>query len=195
MSCNVSSLKNWSVLNRLTNHRQTSNISRNLVHNKLVDPSDVFGASPVGAAPTISSFSTSHPASTDWARKTAKRDGNHLSFAIWCAFYYSYYGRTWTGLQTIIRHQVFKWDEMCAFRSKFVMLVPKCLIGNMSALIQVIQWHLFGTKPLLGLIMTRPLRWFAMSRTFRANGCDQTESCYRVPFICRVWVGECHPNK
>ena len=37
---------------------QTSNISRNLVSNKIVDHSDVVGASPVGAAPTTFSFST-----------------------------------------------------------------------------------------------------------------------------------------
>ena len=35
-----------------------SNIRRTLVGNKSVDHSDVVGASPVGAAPTTSSFST-----------------------------------------------------------------------------------------------------------------------------------------
>ena len=39
-------------------YRQTFNISRTLVGNKVGDHSDVVGASPVGAAPTISSFST-----------------------------------------------------------------------------------------------------------------------------------------
>ena len=39
-------------------YRKTSNISRTLVGNKIVDQSDVVGASPVGAAPTTSSFST-----------------------------------------------------------------------------------------------------------------------------------------
>ena len=39
-------------------YRQVSNISRTLVGNKIVDHSDVVGASPVGAAPTTSSFST-----------------------------------------------------------------------------------------------------------------------------------------
>ena len=38
--------------------RQTSNISHILIGNKLFDYSDVIGASPVGAAPTTSSFST-----------------------------------------------------------------------------------------------------------------------------------------
>ena len=41
-----------------SNYRQVSNISRTSVGNKNVDLSDVVGASPVGAAPTTSSFST-----------------------------------------------------------------------------------------------------------------------------------------
>ena len=39
-------------------YRKTSNIRLNLVGDKKVDHSDVVGASPLGAAPTISSFST-----------------------------------------------------------------------------------------------------------------------------------------
>ena len=39
-------------------YRKTSNISRTLVGNKIVDHSDIVGASPDGAAPTTSSFST-----------------------------------------------------------------------------------------------------------------------------------------
>ena len=39
-------------------YRQVSNIRRTLVGNKIVDHSDAGGASPVGAAPTTSSFST-----------------------------------------------------------------------------------------------------------------------------------------
>ena len=39
-------------------YRQVSNIRRTLEGNKIVDHSDVVGASPVGAAPTTSSFST-----------------------------------------------------------------------------------------------------------------------------------------
>ena len=47
--------------NRLFNsfyYRKTSSISRALAGNKHVDNSDVVRASPVGAAPTTSSFST-----------------------------------------------------------------------------------------------------------------------------------------
>ena len=38
--------------------RQISNISQTLAGNKIVDHSDLVGASPVRAAPTTSSFST-----------------------------------------------------------------------------------------------------------------------------------------
>ena len=65
---------------------QTSNISHTLPGNKIVDHSDVVGASPVGAAPTSSSFST-HMASMDWAKTTASRKEKHLSFRTWCALY------------------------------------------------------------------------------------------------------------
>ena len=44
---------NWKIFDY-----HTSNISRTLVVNKIVDNSDVVVASPVGAAPTTSSFST-----------------------------------------------------------------------------------------------------------------------------------------
>ena len=39
-------------------YRQTSNIRRIIVGNKIVDHSDVVETSPVGAAPTASSFAT-----------------------------------------------------------------------------------------------------------------------------------------
>ena len=39
-------------------YRKTSNISRTLVGNMIIDNSDAAKASPVGAAPTTSSFST-----------------------------------------------------------------------------------------------------------------------------------------
>ena len=42
----------------IINYHKTSNISNTLVGNKIVDHSDVVGASPVGAALTTSSFST-----------------------------------------------------------------------------------------------------------------------------------------
>ena len=38
--------------------RKASNISLTLIGNEIVDNSDVVGASPAGAAPTTSSFST-----------------------------------------------------------------------------------------------------------------------------------------
>ena len=71
---------------------QTSNISRTLVSNKIVDHSEVVGTSPVSAAPTTSSFSTSHLASTDWAKTTAWRDERHLSYGIWSVLYWRFDG-------------------------------------------------------------------------------------------------------
>ena len=68
-------------------YRHVSNIRRTLVGNKIVNHSDVVGASPVGAAPTTSSFSTEHLASLDWEKTTAGRDEKHLSLAIWCVLY------------------------------------------------------------------------------------------------------------
>ena len=47
----------------LTEHRQTSNISHTLVGTNIVEHSNVIGASPVGTAPTTSSFSTERMAS------------------------------------------------------------------------------------------------------------------------------------
>ena len=47
----------WTLVFQQT-YRQVSNISRALVGNKIVDHSDEVGASPVGAAPITSSFST-----------------------------------------------------------------------------------------------------------------------------------------
>ena len=46
------------VSEQAVDYREVSNIRRTLVGNKIVDHSDVVGASPVGAAPTTSSFST-----------------------------------------------------------------------------------------------------------------------------------------
>ena len=64
-------------------YRQTSNISHTLVGNKIAHHSDVVGASPVGPAPTKSSFSTQYLASMDYAKTTARRDDKHLNFGIW----------------------------------------------------------------------------------------------------------------
>ena len=44
--------------NRKNYYHKTFNIRRTFLDNKIVDHSDVVGASPVGAAPATSSFST-----------------------------------------------------------------------------------------------------------------------------------------
>ena len=73
--------------NMSSNYHKTSNISRTLVGSEIVDHSDEVGASPVGAAPTTSSFSTWHLASRDSAKKAARQYENLLSVEIWCVFY------------------------------------------------------------------------------------------------------------
>ena len=68
-------------------YRKISNIRRTLVGNKIVDHSDVVGASPVGAAPTTSSFSTWHLASRNSAQTAASQYENLLSVGMWCVLY------------------------------------------------------------------------------------------------------------
>ena len=48
----------WALNVLIMNYRQVCDIRRTLVGNWIVDNSNVVGASPVGAAPTTSSFST-----------------------------------------------------------------------------------------------------------------------------------------
>ena len=68
-------------------YSKISNIRRTLVGNKFVDQSDVVGASPVGAAPTTSSFSTQHLASRYSAKAATRQYENLLSVGIWCVLY------------------------------------------------------------------------------------------------------------
>ena len=68
-------------------YHKTSNIRCTLVGNEIVDHSDVVGASPVGAAPTTSSFSTQHLASRDSAKTAVRQYENILSVGIWCVLY------------------------------------------------------------------------------------------------------------
>ena len=76
----------WALMSQTDSYHQISNISRTLVSNKIVDHSDVVGASPVGAAPTTSSFSTWHLASINWVKKTESWGERHLNFVIWCTY-------------------------------------------------------------------------------------------------------------
>ena len=57
---------------------RTSDMIPTLIDNKIIDYSDVVGTSLVGAAPTISSFSTKHLVSMDWTKTTVRRYENHF---------------------------------------------------------------------------------------------------------------------
>ena len=59
-------------------YRRVSNLKRTWVGNEIVDHSDVVGASPVGAAPTTSLFSTEHLASIYCAKTTASQVEKHF---------------------------------------------------------------------------------------------------------------------
>ena len=76
----------WLDTHNFTYH-QTSNIICSSESNKIVYHSDVVRASPVGGAPTTSSFSTWHLSSVDWSKKATGRDENYLSFGIWYDLY------------------------------------------------------------------------------------------------------------
>ena len=78
------SMYGW--LNAKKAYRKTCNISRTLLGNKIVDHSDVVGASSVGAAPTIFILDL-YLTSMDWAKTTARRDKKPLKFGIWCSLY------------------------------------------------------------------------------------------------------------
>ena len=56
----------------VSNYHQTANISRALVGHKIVDHLDVVGASPVGAAPSTSSFLALHRALMGLGRDNCK---------------------------------------------------------------------------------------------------------------------------
>ena len=75
-------------------YHKTSNISCTFVCNRIVDHSDIVGASPVDAAPTTSSYLSEHLATMDWAKTTTRRDEKHLSFEIWCDSYKRFYGKS-----------------------------------------------------------------------------------------------------
>ena len=96
-------------------YRKVSNISHTLVGTKIVDQSDVVGASPVGATPNTSSFSTYHLALRDWTKTTARRDEKHLCLGIGCVLYQRIDGRLFPGVQLtiIIQHWFRLW-----FRAK-----------------------------------------------------------------------------
>ena len=66
----------------MSNYRQTSNISRTFVGNKIADNPNAIGATLVGAAPTTSSLSIWHLASMDWAKTTATWNEKDLRLGV-----------------------------------------------------------------------------------------------------------------
>ena len=101
------------------NYHQTSNTSHTLVGNKIIDHSDVIGASPVGADPTTSSFSTQH-LRFQWIgqRQTARRDKKH---SVWqfCVSYIRdltvYLGREVHDVWAVVGGGAEAWNAHCGY--------------------------------------------------------------------------------
>ena len=87
-------------------YRQNSDISHPVVGNKVIDHSDVVWASPVGAAPTTSSFSTKRMDAMNWAKTTARRDEKHSNYGFGAT-----YIRSLTVSELIIWHSSFLKDN------------------------------------------------------------------------------------
>ena len=121
-------------------YRETSNISHTLVANKIVDHSDVVGASPVGAAPTKSSFTTQHLASSYSVKAATRQYENLLSVGIWCVLYQRLDGsaNSTRGNNYCLQngsHFVEAW--MCSMNSHFtktsyceISYISRTLVGN-----------------------------------------------------------------
>ena len=125
--------KRFSCQGSLSVYRQTSNISRTSVGKKIVDHSDVVGASPVGAAPTTSSFQTEQLVSMEWAKTTARRDEKHLSFGVWCPYI--------RGL-TVVFFPVFRFYQIIflSFWNMHAVLKGRLNIKKSYARIQISIW-------------------------------------------------------
>ena len=102
-----------------THYRWTSNISCTLVGNKFVDHSDVVWASPVGPAPTTSSFSTKRLAAVDWAKTSAQRGEKNLSCGIWCSLYQRFDGNIYCIIPAVHNHLQIKWMNKPSFLIHF----------------------------------------------------------------------------
>ena len=109
-------------------YRQTSDKSHILVGKKIVDPSNVVGASPVSAAPITSSFATWNLASMDWAKATTRRDEKHLSFWIWCVWYKRFDGNPFTYLAKLVGGRKIWWYSHFKGYAKLLFYLYCCFI-------------------------------------------------------------------
>ena len=82
-----------------------------VVGNKSVDHSDIGGASTVGAAPTTPSSLIEHLAAMDWAKATARRDVNHLSFTARRRLYMPLSLLVTSAIHCNHRHHISQWTN------------------------------------------------------------------------------------
>ena len=108
------------------NYRQTSNTSRTLVGNTLVDHSDEVGALHVDSAPTASPI--------DCTEKTARRDEKHFSFGIWCVLYYGFasnFSSVWKSqIKKTISEEGLRKRVIVSFISEYFPRMANRLQGN-----------------------------------------------------------------
>ena len=96
------------------------------VCNWIVDQSDAVGASPVYAAPTTTSFSTSHLALICCTETTASLFHKHLSFLDLVHLYYRFYGTFFSWPSTV--HFIFHTSRNYSFCYIWLLETPlqKC---------------------------------------------------------------------
>ena len=150
------------------NYRQVSNIRRTLEGNKIVNHSDVVGAS--------SSFLTKHLASMGWAKATAWWDANHWSFDFGCVLYSRFYGSFRNSHPTGLCISFGQIDNKYN--------LPEGIISNMNYQ-KLLKWlaHLFHID---GLLLDCSIS--------NANALEILQSCTKL-LICYIsraqWVKWC----
>ena len=127
-------------------YRQASNISCTLVCNKIVDHSDVARASPVGEAPTTSSFSIYHLASMHWAKTSARRDKNFFLFG--ASYTSSFAALVLLAILTgmTIDSAVAPWWHNTSIQrlTHWPLMMPNGVLSY-PALVQIMACHLYST--------------------------------------------------
>ena len=99
-------------------YRHVSNIRCTIKGNIIVDHLDVVGASPVGAAPTTSSFSTEHLTSIYCAKTTVSRDGKHSICGSWCSYIKDFTVLVKRITKISVVNSLWPSDTICLFSAK-----------------------------------------------------------------------------
>ena len=90
--------------------------------NQIADQSDAVGASPVGDAPTASSFLGQHLASMNWPKTTSRRDEKRVRLGIWCDLHLEVWQYLWmvaikVGVENLMKYIAY-WYEFQLLKGK-----------------------------------------------------------------------------